>query len=121
MVVQRKRGTYADIQQLPEHLVGELVGGELFVSPRPAAGHAHTATQASGDLLFGFDRGRGGPGGWWILGEPELHLGVNVLVPDIAGWRKERLTPRAREPHFSLPPDWLAEVLSPSTAQLDRG
>ncbi len=67
-----------------------------------------------------FDRGRGGPGGWWIVDEPELHLGRNVLVPDLAGWRRERLPAFPREPFFTLAPDWVCEVLSPATARLDR-
>jgi Uma2 family endonuclease len=72
------------------------------------------------DLTAAFHRGRGGPGGWWILDEPQLHLGADVLVPDIAGWRRERMpTIDASKPYFELVPDWVCEVLSPSTALLD--
>jgi Uma2 family endonuclease len=68
-----------------------------------------------------FDRGRGGPGGWRILDEPELHLGADVLVPDIAGWRRERLPALPEEAYFSVVPDWICEVVSPSTEAIDRG
>jgi len=68
-----------------------------------------------------FHRGSGGPGGWWILGEPELHFGEQVVVPDLAGWRRERLPAMPAAAFFSLAPDWVCEVLSPSTGRIDRG
>lgn len=122
IVRARKRAaTYADLEALPEHLVGEIVDGELFVSPRPAIPHASATTALTGELVGPFQFGRGGgPGGWWILDEPELHLGADVLVPDLAGWRKERMPARPRTAAIELPPDWACEVLSPSTAVLDR-
>ena len=124
MVLPRSRpATYDDLLKLPEHVVGEIVGGELFASPRPAAPHALASSAIGGDLNGPFGRrpgGPGGPGGWWILDEPELHLGGDVLVPDLAGWRRERLPRIADTIAFTLPPDWLCEVLSPSTARLDR-
>lgn len=113
--------TYADIVALPEHLVGELVDGELFVSPRPAPIHALVKTTLGEELGPPFKRGRGGPGGWMILFEPELHLGKDVLVPDLAGWRRERMPEVPVDlPYFTLAADWACEVLSPSTARLDR-
>jgi Uma2 family endonuclease len=114
--------TYADIEALPPHQVGEILGGELFASPRPAFGHASAASRLGMDIGGPFDRGRGGPGGWRILDEPELHFGENVLVPDLAGWRLERLpnAPPPSTPFLTLAPDWVCEVLSPSTARLDR-
>ena len=113
--------SYADIEALPPHLVGELIAGELVVSPRPALRHARAASRLGAKLGGPFDLGEGGgPGGWQILDEPELHLGPHVLVPDIAGWRRERLPALPDEAYFSLAPDWLCEVLSPSTASLDR-
>ena len=75
----------------------------------------------AGDLLGPYDRGRGGPGGWWILAEPELHLGDDVVVPDVAGWRRSRLVEMPAEAFFTLAPDWVCETLSPSTERLDRG
>lgn len=117
----RRDALYAELEALPPNVVGEIVGGELYVSPRPALPPTRAASRLGGELVGPFDRGRGGPGGWLILDEPELHLGQEVLVPDLAGWRRERMP---RMPRTSavvgLAPDWSCEVLSPSTAALDR-
>ena len=112
--------TYEDLVKVPDIMVAELVGDELHASPRPAPRHARTGSSLG--MLVGnpFDHGRGGPGGWWILDEPELHLGRNVLVPDLAGWRRSRMPSLPETAYFPLPPDWVCEVLSPSTASLDR-
>jgi Uma2 family endonuclease len=112
--------SYEDILALPEHVIGEIIDGELIVSPRPAPKHALSATVLSGELGGPFHRGRGGPGGWWIIFEPELHLDPDVLVPDLAGWRRERMPALPQKAWFDLAPDWLCEVLSPSTAIIDR-
>ena len=120
MAMQRKPATYADLEALPENVVGELIEGVLYVSPRPAAPHTMAATQLASELVGPFNRGRGGPGGWIILFEPELHLGKDALVPDLAGWRQERMPEPLRTTAFTLAPDWVCEVLSPSTAALDR-
>ncbi len=116
-----KRATYADIEALPDHLVGEILDGELHASPRPRLRHAVAATRLTGRLSPPFDDGLGGPGGWWILIEPELHLGEDIVVPDLAGWRRERLPEIPDAPHLELAPDWVCEILSPSTERLDRG
>lgn len=117
----RRPATYDDLVAVPEHLVAEIIDGELYTSPRPAPRHA-TAASCLLSLLHGpFDLARGGPGGWRILFEPELHLGGDVLVPDIAAWRRERLPRLPDEAYFSTVPDWICEVQSPSTAALDRG
>lgn len=116
----RKPATYADLEALPSNQVGEIVNGELYASPRPAARHALAASHLEGELYGPFDRGRGGPGGWIILTEPELHLGKDVLVPDLAGWRRERMPKVPDVVGFTLAPDWLCEVMSPSTFRLDR-
>lgn len=116
----RRDALYAQLEELPPNLVGEIVGGELYASPRPALPHTRAASRLGGELVGPFDRGRGGPGGWVILDEPELHLGQDVLVPDLAGWRRERMPKMPRTVGVSLAPDWLCEVLSPSTAALDR-
>jgi Uma2 family endonuclease len=113
--------TYDDLVKVPDIMVAEIVDGELHASPRPAPRHAY-ATSALGTEIGGpFQRGRGGPGGWRILDEPELHFGPNVLVPDLAGWRRTRLPRLPDTAYFSVAPDWVCEVLSPSTASLDRG
>ena len=114
--------TYADIAALPEHLIGEIIDGELIVSPRPAPKHALAATKTSQDLA-GYDRkagGAAGPGGWWILFEPELHLGRHVLVPDLAGWRRERMPKMPQTAFFEVAPDWICEVVSPQSGRRDR-
>jgi Uma2 family endonuclease len=121
MAVKRSgRATYDDLLAVPEHLVAEIIDGELFTSPRPSPRHAEATAGLIGALREPFDRGRGGPGGWRILVEPELHFGRDVLVPDLAGWRRDRLPELPREAYFTVSPDWVCEVLSPSTASLDR-
>jgi Uma2 family endonuclease len=116
----QRPATYEDLLNVPDHLVAEILDGELHVSPRPAPRHADASSGLGGALRNPFDRGRGGPGGWRILDEPELHLTADVLVPDLAGWRRERLPTLPEEAYFSLAPDWVCEVLSPSTASMDR-
>ncbi len=112
--------TYEDLVKLPDHLVAEIVDGELHASPRPAPRHAVADAGLTELLHSGFDSGRTGPGGWWILAEPELHLGADVLVPDLAGWRRTRMPHVPETASFPLAPDWVCEILSPSTASLDR-
>ncbi len=112
--------TYEDLQNVPDHLVAEIIDGELFATPRPGPRHADASSGLGGALRAPFDRGRGGPGGWRILDEPELHLGPDIVVPDLAGWRRERLPSLPDEAFFSVAPDWICEVVSPSTAALDR-
>ena len=112
--------TYEDLVKLPDHLVAEIVDGELHASPRPAPRHAVAYGRVGAIILQAFDVGRSGPGGWLILLEPELHLREDVLVPDIAGWRRNRLPTIPDTAYFSLAPDWICEILSPSTAALDR-
>ncbi len=102
------------------HVVGELIGGVLEVSPRPAPPHAVAHSGLSGQLTPPFSWGRGGPGGWWILTEPELHLGSDVLVPDLGGWRRDRMEEMPETAYFELPPDWVCEIVSPATARVDR-
>ena len=118
----RTGATYADLEGLPANVVGELVAGVLYASPRPAPLHASASSALGEELGPPFRRGRGGPGGWVILDEPEVHLADDVVVPDLAGWRRERMPEMPIDrPYFVLSPDWVAEVLSPSTAALDRG
>lgn len=117
---QLKPASYDDILDLPEHLVGEIIDGELYTQPRPAPRHARASSVLGGELVGPYDKGSGGPGGWWILDEPELHLGRHVLVPDLAGWRRERLPRLPDTAWFELAPDWACEVLSPGTARKDR-
>jgi Uma2 family endonuclease len=118
-----RRATYDDLIAVPDHLVAEIVDGELFASPRPATPHTRAASAIGSDLFGGFDGppgGAGHPGGWWILDEPELHLGQDVLVPDVAGWRIERMPSIPDVVGITVVPDWVCEIISPTTGRLDR-
>jgi Uma2 family endonuclease len=120
----KRRATYDDLLAMPEHVVAEIVYGVLHTQPRRAVPHARASSILGGQLSGPFDRGHGGPGGWVILDEPELHLGVepDIVVPDIAGWRRERMPEIPMDMAFlRLAPDWLCEVISPSTQAFDRG
>lgn len=118
----RRLATYADLEAVPEGQIAEIMAGELHTQPRPAIMHSRAASELGVELGWPFGRGRGGPGGWWILDEPELHLGEDVLVPDLAGWRRERLPKEAlQQAAIDLAPDWICEVLSPRTETIDRG
>lgn len=122
MDAARRAATYEDLRNLPPHVTGQILFGVLHAFPRPAPKHARAASVLGADLGGPFDRGRGGPGGWVILDEPELHLGPHVVVPDLAAWRRARMPEMPVDlAYFTLAPDWVCEVLSPSTAAVDRG
>lgn len=112
--------TYADIEALPPNMVGQILYGVLHAYPRPAPRHGIAANQLGYEITGPFRHGRGGPGGWIFIVKPELHLGPHVVVPDIGGWRRERLTPLPDTAFIETPPDWIAEILSPSTQSIDR-
>jgi len=116
----KRRATYDDLLAVPGHLVAEIIHGQLVTQPRPASRHALAASSLGGELHGPFHRGKGGPGGWVLLDEPELHLHGDVLVPDLAGWRRERMPELPDAAAFELAPDWICEVLSPSTEASDR-
>jgi Uma2 family endonuclease len=116
----RRRATYEDVLRAPEHLIAELMDGELFTSPRLPFRHGHAATVLLAMLGSAFHRGYDGPGGWTILFGPELHLGNDVLVPDLAVWRDERLGELTDAVGIEIVPDWICKVLSPSTMRTDR-
>jgi Uma2 family endonuclease len=118
-----RRAIYEDLEALPENYVGEILFGVLHAHPRPALPHAEVASGLGGELRGPFHYGRGGPGGWIILDEPELHLGAepDVVVPDLAGWKRTRMPVVPAQPFTSLAPDWVAEIVSASTEAVDRG
>ena len=117
---KRKPATYADIEALPPHVVGQIACGMLHTHPRPAPRHGNAVIELQSELVGRFRHGRGGPGGWVFQPEPELHLGEHVIVHDIAGWRRERMPALPETAFFETPPDWICEVLSPSTMRFDR-
>ncbi len=125
--IKPSRATYADLVAVDPIRVAELIRGALYVFPRPAPKHARTSSSLGGELFGPFDRGRGGPGGWWIFDEPELHFPdptepgeVDAVAPDLAGWKRERMPELPETAYFTLAPDWICEVLSPSTKEHDR-
>lgn len=111
---------YDDLCALPENRVGELIAGTLYSQPRPAPRHALAASRLGSTVLERFDPKGKSDNGWWILDEPECHLKDDIVVPDIAGWRRERMPALPDTAFFTLAPDWVCEVLSPSTAAHDR-
>jgi len=118
--IKPRPATYADLEVLPTNLVGEIIHGVLHAHPRPAPRHGVAAGGLGTELGSSYGSGRGGLGSWIFIPEPELHLGPHVVVPDIAGWKRERLTPFPETAYIETPPDWLCEVLSPSTQAIDR-
>jgi Uma2 family endonuclease len=119
--IVRRPATYQDVIDAPPDRVAELINGALYVHPRPASRHAHASFSMAGRLDDPFGRGVGGPGGWYFAFEPELHLGPDVLVPDLCGWRRERMPSFPDAAGIDLAPDWVCELLSPGTRHLDLG
>jgi Uma2 family endonuclease len=120
MATQEKKATYADLEAVPEHLVAEIIDGELMTHPRPSPRHGGTANALGNELSGPFQKGIAGPGGWVFFVESEVKFGDDILVPDIAGWRRERLTTYPEKNYFTISPDWVCEILSGSTEKRDR-
>lgn len=116
----KKKATYDDLYTIPENTTGEIIDGELFVTPRPGARHTYASSVLGAEVVPAYHSGRGGPGGWIILDETEILLGEHLLVPDLAGWRRERFPGAPKDNWISVSPDWVCEVLSPRTARLDK-
>ncbi len=116
----RRKATYEDVLAAPDDVIAEILNGDLVTSPRPSGSHSIAMSGAGGILVPPFQFGDGGPGGWWILIEPEVHLGAEVLVPDLAGFRRNRMPDAPRGTFIDIEPDWVCEILSPSTARTDR-
>ncbi len=116
----QKPATYADLEALPEYLIGEIIGGTLYASRFPHIHGALAYTLLLRHLFLQVERMDEGPGDWLFLPRIELHLGGDVLVPDISGWRRERLPRVPDVPAMTLAPDWVCEVLSPQSNELDR-
>lgn len=117
----KKDATYQDVLDAPRHMIAQIVDGELNLQPRPARRHTRTASRLGYAIGGPFEYDPQGPGGWIITVGPELHLGGNIVVPDLGGWRQARYPDTEEdEPFYTVAPDWLCEVLSPSTASFDR-
>jgi Uma2 family endonuclease len=119
--VAKRKATYEDLYNIPENMTGEIIAGELIVTPRPSRKHGFCVT-ALGTAVTGqyqFGQG-GGPGGWVIIIEPELGLGENIVVPDLAGWKRERFPFQEESNWISVVPNWICEILSPSTLRNDK-
>lgn len=120
-LTRAKPATRADLEALPENVVGEIIEGVLYTSPRPRAYHANLEGVIFSDLQTPFQRGRGGPGGWWILIEPGIELPSSPeVVPDLAGWRRERLPMLPQDQSIHVVPDWVCEILSPAKRRHDQ-
>ena len=115
----RPRATYQDVLDAPLHRVAEIIDGTLHTHPRPAAPHARASSVLVRRIGVPFDDDTGGPEGWWIIFEPEFHFGEEVVVPDLAGWRRDRMPDYPDTAYFTLAPDWVCEVLSDSTRRID--
>ena len=115
------RATYQDVLNAPPHMVAQIVDGTLYLQSRPTGEHSRAHTVIVSKLMPNFDSIYGRQGGWWILTEPELHLGNDILVPDIGGWQCERVPEFPGGPFQTIAPDWICEFLSPSTRSLDVG
>ena len=122
MQTARQPSLYDQLNVLPEILTGEILNGQLHTQPRPSGPHAIAGSSLGGELVGPFQKGRGGPGGWWIIDEPEVHFvrDIEVAVPDLAGWRRTRLPVIPNGHRFEVVPDWVCEIQSPSTASKDR-
>jgi Uma2 family endonuclease len=118
--LEEREATYEDLMALPENMVGEILFGRLVTHPRPAPRHSVVTPGLMSELVGPYQRGRNGPGGWVFMDEPELHLGRHVVVPDIAGWKREHLPRLPQTAFIETPPDWICEILSPSTEVVDR-
>ncbi|MDI1450184.1 Uma2 family endonuclease [Polyangium sp. 6x1] len=117
----RKRATYEDLLALPPNVKGEILDGVLYTQPRPRFRHMRTATILGGNISSPFDSGWTGPGGWWIVVEPGIELPDSPEVsPDIAGWRRERMLETPEDGPITVVPDWVCEILSPSTRRYDE-
>jgi len=112
--------TYEDILALPENTVGEILNGQLETHPRPAPKHALAASSMGMEIGLPFQKGHGGSGGWWIIDEPECHVSNHIFVPDLAGWLKKRMPTLPETAWFNIRPDWVCEIISPSSASRDR-
>ncbi len=118
---ESRQATYQDVLDAPPHKVAEVIAGTLHAHPRPAMRHAWASSRHGGRLDDPFNPGSGELCGWWIVDKPELHLGEDIVVPDLVGWRRETMPEYPDAAYCKIAPDWVCEVLSPCTRQLNLG
>lgn len=111
---------YKEFMAVPSNMIAEILNGKLITQPRPAPRHSRAAAVLGSKVGAPFDFNDDGPGGWAFFTEPELHLDSDILVPDLAAWRRERMTTLPDTAYFTTAPDWICEVLSPSTIMYDK-
>ena len=118
----KKKATYEDLFNIPENMRGEIINGELIVTPRPSRKHGYVAATLIEEVGPPYHRGRGGPGGWIFIVEPEIILGEHIIIPDVAGWKAERFPKEEEQNPISAVPDWVCEIISSPKGELyDRG
>jgi len=120
VILKKPSATYADLEAVPPNLVAEILGGELVTHPRPLPRHGIAGSALGTVVGSSFQFGISGPGGWIFIDEPELHFGRDVVVPDLAGWKRERMPSLPEQVGITIRPDWVCEIISPSTAKHDR-
>ncbi len=115
--------TYKDLLGLAEDVRAEILGGAMAMSPSALPRHS-LAQRVLGSVIggpFHDEHDAGGPGGWWIFPEVDVQLGVHDIVrPDLAGWRRERLQDPWDARPIRVVPDWICEIISPSNGSHDR-
>ncbi|MGA2936177.1 MAG: Uma2 family endonuclease [Syntrophobacteraceae bacterium] len=117
----KKKATYDDLFSIPDNMTGEIIAGELIVTPRPSRKHGYVAYSLGGRLTPSYQFGEGGgPGGWIFIAEPEIGFGEDILVPDVAAWKRARFPVDEGHNWISVSPAWICEVLSPRTARMDK-
>ena len=114
--------TAADLAALPDDVRAEVVAGIIVEKASPSYEHGEAQSSLAELLKPPFQRGRGGPGGWWIATEVEIELSAHEIYrPDVAGWRRDRVGERPHGRPIRARPDWIAEVLSITNAEHDLG
>jgi len=118
----RKLATWDDLlATLDDGRTYEIIAGLMEALPRPRPGHGNAQALLSGEIVRPFQRGRGGPGGWWIIIEPDVELTTNdIIVPDLAGWKRDKVPEFPHDRPIRFVPDWICEVLSPTNQKRDR-
>lgn len=107
--------TTADLLALPDRPRHEVIAGNLVQKLLPSPRHGFRQGEFLMEVGGPYQRGRGGPGGWWFGSEITCGLtATDTFLPDIAGWRRDNLPAPPEGPVCRVRPDWVCEILSPS-------